>query len=431
VPTPVHSPPMSEASPLPLPVHELGRRAKSAASPLALASTATKDAALLTAAELLVERADDVLAANAADVDDARAQGMEAGPVDRLTLNQARIEGMAAGLRGVAALADPVGEVVDGWTRPNGLRIERVRVPLGVVAMIYENRPNVTSDAAGICLKSGNVALLRGSATALRSNWAIAEILREGAVKAGLPADVVVLLDDVRHEAAVELMQLTDVVDCLIPRGGPALIQSIRDHATVPVVIDGDGNCQVYVDASADLDRALDIVVNAKVSRPSVCNAAETLLVHEAVADVFVPRVAAALTEHGVTLVGDDGARARWPAMGVATDDDFAREFLALELAVGVVPSLDAAIAHVNRFSSGHSEAIVTRDLDAARRFTAEVDAAAVLVNASTRFVDGAEFGFGAEIGISTQKLHARGPMALRELTTKKYVVWGDGQIRT
>jgi glutamate-5-semialdehyde dehydrogenase len=225
-------------------------------------------------------------------------------------------------------------------------------------------------------------------------------------------------------------MQLTDVVDCLIPRGGPALLQSIRDHATVPVVIDGDGNCQIYVDASADLDRALDITLNAKVSRPSVCNAAETLLVHAAVADEFVPRVAAALTEQGVSLVGDDDARARWPAMGVATDDDFAKEFLALELAVGVVASLDAAIAHVNRFSSGHTEAILTRDLDAARRFTAEVDSAVVVVNASTRFVDGAEFGLGAEIGISTQKLHARGPMALRELTTTKYVVWGDGQVR-
>jgi glutamate-5-semialdehyde dehydrogenase len=411
-------------------VAELGARAKAAAGPLALASTATKDAALLAAADLLVQRAGEVLAANAADLDEARTAGMAAGPLDRLTLTDARVAGMADGLRSVAALPDPVGEVVDGSTRPNGLRIERVRVPLGVVAMIYENRPNVTSDAAGICLKSGNAALLRGSATALRSNTAIAEALRDGAVKAGLPADVVVLVDDVRHEAAVELMQLTGVVDCLIPRGGPALIQSIRDHATVPVVIDGDGNCQIYVDASADLDRALDVVVNAKVSRPSVCNAAETLLVHEAVADEFVPRVAAALTQQGVTLVGDDGARARWPAMGIATDDDFAKEFLALELAVGVVASLDAAIAHVNRFSSGHTEAILTRDLDAARRFTAEVDAAVVMVNASTRFVDGAEFGFGAEIGISTQKLHARGPMALRELTTTKYLVWGDGQVR-
>ena len=377
-----------------------------------------------------MQRAADVLAANEADLEAARTAGMDDAPLDRLRLTDARLAAMADGLRDVAALADPVGEVVDGWTRPNGLRIERVRVPLGVVAIIYENRPNVTSDAAGICLKSGNVALLRGSASALRSNQVVAEALRDGAVKAGLPADAVVLVEDVRHEAAVELMQLTGVVDCLIPRGGASLVQSIRDHATVPVVIDGDGNCQVYVDATADLDRALDIVVNAKVSRPSVCNAAESLLVHEAVADEFLPRVCAALVDQGVELVGDAGARRRFAAMGEATDDDFGREFLALKLAVGVVPSLDAAIAHVNRFSSGHSEAIVTSDLGAAHRFTNEVDAAAVLVNASTRFVDGAEFGFGAEIGISTQKLHARGPMALRELTTTKYVVWGDGQIR-
>ena len=412
------------------PVAELGRRAKAASAPLALASTAVKNAALVAAADLLRQRSGEILEANAADVDAARAQGMETGPLDRLRLTDERIAGMAQGLRDVAALADPVGEVVDGSTRPNGLRIERVRVPLGVVAVIYENRPNVTSDAAGICLKSGNVALLRGSASALRSNLAIADALREGATKAGLPADCVLLVDDVRHEAAVELMQLTDIVDCLIPRGGPSLIQSIREHATVPIVIDGDGNCQVYVDASADLDQALDIVVNAKTSRPSVCNAAETLLVHEAVADAFVPRVSAALEELDVELVGDDGARARWPSMDEATDDDFASEFLALKMSVGVVASLDAAIDHVNRFGSGHSEAILTSDLAAARRFTNEVDAAVVLVNASTRFVDGSEFGFGAEIGISTQKLHARGPMALRELTTTKYVVWGDGQIR-
>ncbi|MET0627925.1 MAG: glutamate-5-semialdehyde dehydrogenase [Acidimicrobiia bacterium] len=408
----------------------LGRRAKAAAGPLALASTAEKNAALLAAADLLSHRAAEVLRANEIDLAAAAAAGMEAGPLDRLRLTDARIAAMADGLRDVAALPDPVGEVLAGWKRPNGLQIEQLRVPLGVVAIIYENRPNVTSDAAGICLKSGNVALLRGSASALESNRAITEVLRDAVVKAGLPADAVVLVDDVRHEAAVELMQLTGVVDCLIPRGGHALIQSIRDHATVPVVIDGDGNCQIYVDASADLDQALDIVVNAKTSRPSVCNAAETVLVHEAIADAFVPRMAAALVDLGVELIGDPGARDRWPAMGEATDDDFATEFLALKLSVGVVTSLDEAIAHVNRFTTGHSEAILTRDLAAARQFTTEVDSAAVLVNASTRFVDGAEFGFGAEIGISTQKLHARGPMALRELTTSKYVVWGDGQIR-
>jgi glutamate-5-semialdehyde dehydrogenase len=414
----------------PTPVAELGRRAKAASAALASASTADKDAALAAAADLLEQRTADLLAANALDVEAAEAAGLEAGPLDRLRLTEARITGMADGLRAVAALPDPIGEVLDGWQRPNGLKIERRRVPLGVVAIIYENRPNVTSDAAGLCLKSGNAAFLRGSSGAISSNTAIASVLREAVAKAGLPADAILLVDDVRHEAAVELMQLTDVVDCLIPRGGPALIQSIRDHATVPVIIDGDGNCHVYVDASADLDRALDIVVNAKTQRPSVCNAAESLVVHEAIADTFLPTVAAALVEQGVELVGDPGARALVPGMGEATDDDFGREFLALKMSVAVVPSLDAAIDHVNRFSSGHTEAILTRDLSSAARFTDAVDSGTVVVNASTRFTDGAEFGFGAEIGISTQKLHARGPMALRELTTYKYVVWGDGQIR-
>jgi glutamate-5-semialdehyde dehydrogenase len=412
------------------PVAELGRRAKAAAAVLMGAATAEKDAALLAAADLLDQRTGDVLAANAIDVDAAEAAGLEPGPLDRLRLTESRIAGMADGLRAVAALPDPVGEVLDGWRRPNGLRIERRRVPLGVVAIIYENRPNVTSDAAGICLKSGNVVLLRGSAGALRSNLAVADALRDGLTKAGLPADAIQLVDDVRHEAAVELMQLTDVVDCLIPRGGPALIQSIRDNATVPVIIDGDGNCHVYVDVAADLDRALDIVVNAKTQRPSVCNAAESLVVHDAIAAEFLPRVSAALVAQGVELVGDAGARALVPSMGEATDDDFGREFLDLKMSVAVVPSLDAAIDHVNCFGSGHTEAILTRDLAAAERFTDAVDAGTVVVNASTRFTDGAEFGFGAEIGISTQKLHARGPMALRELTTYKYLVWGDGQVR-
>ncbi len=349
--------------------------------------------------------------------------------IDRLRLTGARIEAMAAGLRKVAALADPVGEVVGGWTRPNGLRIERVRVPLGVVAIIYENRPNVTSDAFGLCLKSGNAAFLRGSSGAIRSNIAIAAALREGVRKAGLPDDALVLVEDTSHATAVEFMRLRDAIDCLIPRGGPSLIRSILDNATVPYVIDGDGNCHVYVDADADLDMAATIVVNAKTQRPSVCNAAESLLVHAAVADEFLPRVASML--EGVTLVGDERTRSLVPSAGAASDDDYAREFLDLKLAVRVVVSIDEAIAHITRYGSGHSEAIVTRDLEAADRFCREVDAAAVLVNASTRFVDGEEFGFGAEIGISTQKLHARGPMGLRELTTEKFVVRGEGQIRT
>jgi len=415
----------------PVVVSELGRRAKVAAARLARASTAQKNAALNAAADLLADRAVEILAANQLDLDAAAAGAMEPGPLDRLRLTDDRLAGMAAGLRAVADLPDPVGEVLGGGRRPNGLRIEKLRVPLGVVAVIYENRPNVTSDAAGICLKSGNAALLRGSATALGSNRAIVEVLRDGADKAGLPRDCVVLVDDVRHEAAVELMQLTDGVDCLVPRGGPALLQSIREHATVPVIIDGDGNCHVYVDSAADPGWAFDIVVNAKTQRPSVCNAAESLVVHEAIADFFLPRICAALVDQGVELVGDAAARARFPSMGEATDDDFGREFLALKLSVAVVPSLDDAIAHINRFGSGHTEAIVTRDLATAQRFTDEVDAGTVVVNASTRFTDGAEFGFGAEIGISTQKLHARGPMALRELTTHKYVVWGNGQIRT
>jgi len=411
-------------------VLELGKRARRASRGLATAGTEAKNAGLLAAAELLVEQAPEILAANARDLDAAVAGGMADGPRDRLRLTGARIDAMAAGLRQVAALADPVGEIVDGWVRPNGLEIQQVRVPLGVVAIIYENRPNVTSDAAGLCIKAGNAALLRGSGTALQSNLAVAAALRAGFAKAGLPEDALILVDDPSYEVAVEVMQLTDYVDCLIPRGGPGLIASIREHASVPVIIDGDGNCQIYVDATADQARAIDIVVNAKTQRPGVCNAAETLLVHAAIADEFLPRVAAALRDEGVELVGDDGARARVADMGVATDDDFATEFAALKLSVGVVPSLDAAIEHVNRFSSGHTEAILTEDLGAARRFTHEVDAAAVVVNASTRFTDGEEFGFGAEIGISTQKLHARGPMGLQQLTTAKYVVWGEGQVR-
>ena len=409
----------------------LGKRAKAASRVLATASTAAKNDALTAAADLLEQRAADVLAANATDLDAAAAGGMEAGPLDRLRLTEARIGAMAGGLRQVAALPDPVGEVLDGWRRPNGLQISRVRVPLGVVAIIYENRPNVTSDAGGLCLKAGNAVLLRGSSSALHSNMAVAGLLREGVGKAGLPEDSVILVEDVSHGAAVELMQLTGYVDCLIPRGGRSLVESILEHAKVPYVIDGDGNCHVYVDAGADLDQALDIVVNAKTQRTSVCNAAESLVVHAAVAEAFLPRVAAALVGAGVELVGDAEARRLAPGMGEATEDDFAQEFLGLRMSVAVVPDLEAAIAHVNRYGTGHTEAVLTQDLAAARRFVEAVDAGTVVVNASTRFTDGEEFGFGAEIGISTQKLHARGPMALRELTTYKYIVWGDGQIRT
>jgi glutamate-5-semialdehyde dehydrogenase len=312
--------------------------------------------------------------------------------------------------------------------RPNGLRIRRVRVPLGVVGIIYENRPNVTSDAAALCVKAGNAAFLRGSSAAISSNKAIAAVLREGMAKAGLPQDSVILVEDTSRESAIAFMRLRGLIDCLIPRGGHSLIQAILENATVPYVIDGDGNCHVYVDEAADLEMALAIIVNAKTQRPSVCNAAESLLVHAAVADRFLPMASAALED--VELVGDDAARALVPGMGVATEEDFASEFLDLKLSVAVVTDIDAAIAHIDRYGSGHTEAIVTGDLAAATRFQREVDAAAVVVNASTRFTDGEQFGFGAEIGISTQKLHARGPMGLRELTTAKYLVEGDGHIR-
>ena len=410
------------------PLAELGRRAKAAARTLATASTAAKDDALRTAADLLVDRADDVLAANGEDVARAEQAGTSTTVIDRLRLTPARIEAMAGGLRQVATLPDPVGEVVDGWVRPNGIRIRRVRVPLGVVGIIYENRPNVTSDAAALCIKSGNGAFLRGSSAAITSNTAIAAVLREGFAKAGLPEDALVLVEDTSRESAVEFMRLRGLIDCLIPRGGQSLIQAILDNATVPYVIDGDGNCHVYVDADADLDMALSIVVNAKTQRPSVCNAAESLVVHSSVASDFLPRAAAAL--EGVELVGDAAARELVPSIGAASEDDFGREFLDLKMSVAVVPTLDAAIDHITRYGSGHTEAIVTRDLAAAQRFQREVDAAAVVVNASTRFTDGEEFGFGAEIGISTQKLHARGPMGLRELTTAKYLIEGEGQVR-
>ncbi|HZT65699.1 MAG TPA: glutamate-5-semialdehyde dehydrogenase [Acidimicrobiales bacterium] len=411
------------------PVAELGRRAVAASRQLAQATTGAKDAALHAAAELLARRSDEVLAANAEDVSAAESSGAAATVVDRLRLSPARIESMCEGLRKVAALADPVGEVVDGWVRPNGLRISRVRVPLGVVGIIYENRPNVTSDAAGLCLKAGNAAMLRGSSSALNSNVAVAACLREGAAKAGLPEDCVVLVEDTSRSSAVEFMQLRGVIDCLVPRGGPSLIASVLENATVPYVIDGDGNCHVYVDASADLDMAISIVANAKTQRPSVCNAAESLLVHRDVAERFLPRVVDALA--GVELVGDEASRRIVGSIGPASDDDFGREFLDLKMSVAVVDDLDAAIDHIRRYGSGHTEAIVTSDLRSAERFAHEVDAAAVMINASTRFTDGEEFGFGAEIGISTQKLHARGPMGLRELTTVKYVVHGEGQIRS
>jgi glutamate-5-semialdehyde dehydrogenase len=407
---------------------DLGARAKAAARSLARARQDQKDAFLLGAAELLLERAEEVLGANGEDTAAAEAAGAGAAALDRLRLTPARLTQMAEGLRAVAAQPDPVGEVVSGWVLPNGLRVTQVRVPLGVVGVIYENRPNVTADAAALAVKAGNAVVLRGSSAAARSNEAIVGLLRLAAGKAGLPEDAVVAVPATDHASVQAFVQLS-ALDCLVPRGGPGLLATVRRHATVPTILDGEGNCHIYVDRAADLAKAEAIVVNAKVQRPSVCNAAETLLVHAEVAGRFLPQVAQALV--GVELVGDERVRQVLPEVAPATEEDFAREFLDLKLAVGVVDDLDQAMAHIARFGTGHSEAIVTEDLQAAERFLAEVDAAAVLVNASTRFVDGAQLGLGAEIGISTQKLHVRGPMGLRALTCVKYQIRGEGQVRS
>ncbi len=369
------------------------------------------------------------LEANALDVQAARDRGTAAAVVDRLALDAGRVSVAADGLRALAVLPDPVGQVVRGFTLPNGLQVRQLRVPLGVVAMIYEGRPNVTVDAAGLALKSGNACVLRGSSSALRSNVAIVEVLRAALERAGLPVDAITLVADTSRDSVKALTRARGLVDLLIPRGGAGLIETVVADAQVPVIETGVGNCHVYVDAAADLDSAVAIVVNAKAQRPSVCNAAETLLVHADVAETFLPRAAAALRDAGVALVGDDTA-VRLIGAEPATAGDWDTEYLDLRLAVRVVDGLDTALDHIARHGTLHTEAIVTSDREAARRFTAEVDAAAVMVNASTRFTDGGEFGFGAEIGISTQKLHARGPMGLQELTTTKYVVEGDGQVR-
>jgi glutamate-5-semialdehyde dehydrogenase len=410
-------------------VRAVAQRARTAARVLAVATRAQKDAALHAMADGLAAAAQSVLDANAEDLARAEAAATPANILDRLRLTTERVAAMAQGLRDVAGLPDPVGEVVRGSTLANGLELRQVRVPFGVVGMIYEARPNVTADAAGICLKSGNAVLLRGSSSARSSNVAIVDALRDAAERAGLPADVVQLVPGDGHDSVKALMRARGLVDVLIPRGGAGLIRSVVEESTVPVIETGVGNCHVYVDAAADLDRALAIVLNAKTQRTSVCNAAESLLVHAAVADEFLPRVVAALQDAGVTVHGDP-AIAAYDGVEPATDDDWGREYLSLDISAAVVPDLEAAIEHIHRHSSGHSDAIVTADQSAARRFVAAVDSAAVLVNASTRFTDGAEFGFGAEIGISTQKLHARGPMGLPEMTSTKYVVTGDGHTR-
>ncbi len=409
-------------------LEEMGARAQSAARALRVETSARKRDSLLASASALETASVEILGANAQDVAAAGGAGVSETVIDRLRLSRDRIAQMAESMRTIANLPDPAGEVVEGRVLANGLKVRRVRVPLGVVGIVYENRPNVTADAAALCVRSGNAVMLRGSAGAISSNRAIAKAIREAIASVGLPADSVQLVEDTRHETVTEFVKLRGVIDCLVPRGGPTLVKLVIEEATVPYVIDGDGNCHVFVDATADLDMAERIVVNAKMQRPSVCNAMETLLVHEAIAPIALPRFAAAL--EGVELVGDEQTMAILPGVAKASEEDYATEFLALKLAIGVVSDLDGAIAHITRYSSGHSEAIITNDLQNARRFVDEVDSAAVLVNASTRFVDGAELGLGAEIGISTQKLHTRGPMGLRELTTVKYVIVGDGHIR-
>jgi len=411
-------------------IEDIGRRAREASHVLRQSTGESRRQALLGMAAAVEEAAPNVLEANRADMAQAEGEGITGALIDRLRLDERRISAMAAGLRSVASLPDPVGRETGGWSLYNGVQLHRVRVPLGVVAVIYEARPNVTADAAGLCIRSGNAVILRGSSYALRSNLAISDAIRGSLTAAGLPADGVQLLEDTSREGAKALMQATEWVDLLVPRGGPGLIAAVQADATVPTVIDGAGNCHVYVDASADLEKALGIVVNAKVQRPGVCNAAETLLVHEAVAEKFLGEAARALMAENVELRGDERSRELVPEMGEATDEDWATEYLDLIMAVRVVPGIDAAIEHVRRYGTGHTEAIVTDDRVAADRFVAAIDTAVVAVNASTRFTDGEEFGFGAEIGNSTQKLHVRGPMGLESLTSERYVLYGDGQVR-
>jgi glutamate-5-semialdehyde dehydrogenase len=379
-------------------------------------------------ADALAKSETAILEANERDVAHAEANGTSEALIDRLRLGPDRIAGMVEGLRELAALPDPVGDVVRGWTNANGVQVRQVRVPFGVVGIIYEARPNVTADAGGICLKSGNAALLRGSSSAAESNAAIVEALQAGLVEAGLPADAIQLIPGPR-EVTNELMAARGLVDVLIPRGGAGLIDNVVRNSQVPVIETGVGNCHVFVDAAADEQMALQIVINAKTQRPSVCNAAETLLVHSDIADSFVPKALQALAAHGVSVHGDSRV-ATYGDVVPATDSDFAEEYLSLDIAMAVVDSLDSALEHIRRYSTGHSETIITDSQHSATRFATEIDAAAVLINASSRFVDGGEFGFGAEIGISTQKLHARGPMGLPEMTSTKYVVTGSGQVR-
>ena len=408
----------------------MGQKAKEASYELGIASAGQKNQALTFMAEELVKAKDEIIKANEIDRQNAIKKGITEALLDRLSLDDSRIEAMAQGLLDIVKLQDPVGEVTNMWQMPNGLEIGQKRVPIGVLGIIYESRPNVTSDAAGLCLKSGNAVILRGASDAINSNKAVAKALVAGIKRSGLPQDCVQLLEDTSRETAREMMRLNDYIDVLIPRGGAGLIKSVVQNATVPVIETGTGNCHIFVDETADLEMAKAIVLNAKVQRPGVCNAAEKLLVHESIANEFLPTIVKALRENGVEVRGCEKAQAIVDDIKVIEEPEWHQEYLDLIIAVKVVKDVDEAIKHINKYNTGHSESIVTESYKNSQKFLQRVDAAAVYVNASTRFTDGGEFGFGGEIGISTQKLHARGPMGLKELTTTKYIIFGDGQIR-
>lgn len=408
----------------------MGQKAKEASYELGIASAGQKNEALTFMAEELIKAKDEIIKANEIDRQNAIKKGITDALLDRLSLDNSRIEAMTQGLLDIVKLQDPVGEVTNMWQMPNGLQIGQKRVPIGVLGIIYESRPNVTSDAAGLCLKSGNAVILRGASDAINSNKAVAKALVAGIKRSGLPEDCVQLLEDTSRETATEMMRLNDYIDVLIPRGGAGLIKSVVQNATVPVIETGTGNCHIYVDETADFEMAKAIVLNAKVQRPGVCNAAEKLLVHEKVADEFLPMIVKELRENGVEVRGCEKAQAIVNDIKVIEEPEWHQEYLDLIIAVKVVKDVDEAIKHINKYNTGHSESIVTESYKNSQKFLQRVDAAAVYVNASTRFTDGGEFGFGGEIGISTQKLHARGPMGLKELTTSKYIIFGEGQIR-
>ncbi|MFQ9515696.1 MAG: glutamate-5-semialdehyde dehydrogenase [Eubacterium sp.] len=411
-------------------LEQLGINAKEAEKKLMIASTKEKNNALIKISQALIANADKIIEANRLDLENGKNNGMATAMLDRLKLDEARIEGMAKGVKDVVDLPDPVGKILATVTRPNGLKIEKVATPLGVIAVIFEARPNVTSDAAALCLKSGNTVILRGGKEAINSNRIIADIMRNAVKETGLPEDVIQLVQDTSRDSANELMTMNQYVDVLIPRGGAGLIQAVVKNATVPVIETGVGNCHIYVDKDADIEKAVAIVFNAKTSRPSVCNAAESLLVHRDIADRVLTKIKNKLDEKNVKLVGDDASRGIISDMDQATEEDWSTEYLDYKMSVKIVDSVDDAIEHIYKYSTGHSESIVTENADTSEKFMKQVDSAAVYVNASTRFTDGGEFGFGAEIGISTQKLHARGPIGLPELQSFKYKIYGDGQIR-